>query len=200
VSETLDLRGLKCPEPAIRTGRALRDTEELYVLVDDEEAVQNISRGVKKRGFGLEVDEAEGAFRLHITRDAEADMDNIELELSCELPGAAGGAVVFFPSDAVGNGDDELGRILTKSIIYSLLEVEPAPETMVFMNSGVKLAIEGSESLDDLKALNDRGVEILVCGTCLDYLGLKEKLAVGEVSNAYTISETLLGAGKVVRF
>ncbi len=202
MTETLDLRGLKCPEPAIRTGKALRDAKELFVLVDDEEAVQNISRGVKKRGFGLEVDEAEGAYRLHITRDPEANMDNIELDLSCDIPGAGpvAGAVVFFPSDAVGRGDDELGRILARSIIYSLLEVEPKPETIIFMNSGVRLALEGSESLDDLKALHDRGVEILVCGTCLDYLGLKEKLALGEVSNAYTISETLLGAGKVVRF
>jgi intracellular sulfur oxidation DsrE/DsrF family protein len=68
------------------------------------------------------------------------------------------------------------------------------------MNSGVKLAVEGSESLDDLRALLDMGVDILVCGTCLDYFDLKDKLAVGEVSNAYTIAETLLGAGNVVRF
>ena len=108
--------------------------------------------------------------------------------------------VAFFPADTIGRGDDQLGRILMKSIIYSFTEVEPKPETIIFMNSGVKLTVEGSEVIEDLVKLRDHGVNLLVCGTCLDYYDLKDRLAIGEVSNAYTISEALLGAGNVVRF
>lgn len=196
MAETLDLRGLKCPEPAIRTGKALRDAEELTVIVDDEEAVQNISRGVKKRGYELRVEEKDGDHHMYIKRAPGPVDGDIEADLSC----GTGPIVAFFPADTIGRGDDELGGILVRSIIYSFLEVEPKPDIIIFMNSGVRCAVEGAETLDDLRALKEGGVDILVCGTCLDFLGIKDKLAVGEVSNAYTIAETLLGAGRVVRF
>jgi len=192
----LDLRGLKCPEPAILTGKALRDNDELIVIVDDETAPQNISRGVKSRGYGLETERKGNDYYMHITKLPGTLEGEVEFDMSC----AIGPTVAFFPADTIGRGDDELGRILVKSLIYSFLEVEPKPAMMVFMNSGVRLTVEGAETLEDLKKLSGQGVEMLVCGTCLDYLGLKDELAVGEVSNAYTIAETLLGAGKVVRF
>lgn len=196
MEKELDLRGLKCPEPAIRTGKALRDNDELVVIVDDETAPQNISRGVKKRGYELEVRQDGKDYYIHIKKGPNADEGKLEFDMSC----AIGPTVVFMAANTIGRGNDELGGILSKSIIYSMLEVEPKPDTIILMNSGVKLAVEGSESLEDLRALQDMGVDILVCGTCLDYFKLKGKLEVGEVSNAYTISETLLGAGKVVRF
>ncbi|MCK4718235.1 MAG: sulfurtransferase-like selenium metabolism protein YedF [Thermoplasmata archaeon] len=192
----LDLRGLNCPEPAIRTGKALRDVDELIVIVDDESATQNISRGVENRGYGIKVEQVGKDYYLHIRREQGTEEGDIEFDMSC----ATGPTVVFFPADTIGRGDDELGYILTKSIIYSFLEVEPKPETIIFMNSGVRLAVEGSEALADLQALQDQGVDILVCGTCLDFFKLKDKLAIGEMSNAYTIAETLLDAGKIVRF
>jgi len=194
--EELDLRGLKCPEPAIRTGKALRDTKKLTVIVDDETAPQNISRGVKNRGYSIEIERKGKDYYLHITKGAE----NREGEAELNLPGTAGPVVVFFPAETIGRGDDELGGILMRSIIYSFTEVEPKPDTIIFMNSGVKLVVEGSEVLEDLGKLRDHGVDLLVCGTCLDYYDLKDRLAIGEVSNAYTISEALLGAGSVVRF
>ena len=196
----LDLRGLKCPEPAIQTGKALRDNDELIVIVDDETAPQNISRGVKARGYELEVTQDGKEYRLHIKKGPGTEEGPVEFDMSCAVGPPAGPTVVFMAADTIGRGNDELGGILSKSIIYSMLEVEPKPDAIIFMNSGVKLAVEGSKALDDLQALNDQGVDILVCGTCLDYYKLKDKLAVGEISNAYTISETLLGAGKVVRF
>lgn len=196
MTEELDLRGLKCPEPAIRTGKALRDAHELTVIVDDETAPQNISRGVKNRGYNIEIKRKGKDYYLHITKGEENREGEVELNLS----GTAGPIVVFFPADTIGRGDDELGRILMRSIIYSFTEVEPKPETIIFMNSGVKLAVEGSEVLEDLEKLRNSGVDLLVCGTCLDYYDLKDQLAIGEVSNAYTISEALLGAGNVVRF
>ena len=98
----------------------------------------------------------------------------------------------------MGRGSGELGGILVRSLMHTLNEVEPRPDKLIFFNSGVKLTVEGSEVLEDLRTLEQGGAEILVCGTCLDYFKIKDKVAVGEVSNMYTIAETLLGAGRTV--
>jgi selenium metabolism protein YedF len=196
MSEIVDARGLKCPEPAIRTGRVLRDHDNITVIVDDEEAAQNISSGVIKRGYKVQIERKEGDIYLHIKRGENIKGDDEGFPITC----GPGGTVILFASDRIGRGDDELGFVLTKSILYSLTEVEPKPNMMIFMNSGVKLVVEGSEVLEDMEKLIKAGVQILACGTCLDYFGLKDKLKVGEISNAYTISESLLEAGKVIRF
>ncbi|MCP4514504.1 MAG: sulfurtransferase-like selenium metabolism protein YedF, partial [Delftia sp.] len=112
------------------------------------------------------------------------------------LPG--GSLVVTVPSEFMGRGDEELGHVLIRTFFHTLGEVEPLPNTVIFYNSGVKLAAQGSPVVQDLLALAERGVEILACGTWLGYYELKDKLAVGEISNMYTIAETMLGAGKVV--
>jgi selenium metabolism protein YedF len=98
----------------------------------------------------------------------------------------------------MGRGDEELGNILIRGFFHTLGEVEHSPDTIIFFNSGVKLVVEGSPVLEDLDALCEQGIEILACGTCLGHYDLKEKVAVGEVSNMYTIAETMLGAWKVV--
>ena len=102
-------------------------------------------------------------------------------------------------SEYMGRGEHaELGTVLVRGFFHTLGEVEPLPATIIFFNSGVKLAVEGSPVVEDLRALSERGIEILACGTCLDYYDLMDKLAVGEVSNMYTIAETMLGANRVV--
>ena len=106
--------------------------------------------------------------------------------------------VLVLSSEHMGHGDEELGHILIRSFLHTLGEVEPRPHTIVLFNSGVKLAVEGSPVLEDLHALAKNGVAILVCGTCLGHYGLKEKLAVGQVSNMYSIAENMLGACRVV--
>jgi selenium metabolism protein YedF len=111
---------------------------------------------------------------------------------------AHGAIVVAISSNSMGQGDEELGQVLLRGYLHTLSEVVPAPNTLVFFNSGVTLAVEGSPALEDLRALSDRGVKILLCGTCLGHFGLKERVAVGEISNMYAISETLFRAGKVI--
>jgi selenium metabolism protein YedF len=111
---------------------------------------------------------------------------------------ASGPLVLTVPSDIMGRGDEELGGILVRAFFHTLGEVEPLPQTIIFFNSGVKLVVEGSPVVEDLQALKARGIEILACGTCLGHYGFKERVALGEVSNMYTIAETILGAGKVV--
>ncbi len=109
-----------------------------------------------------------------------------------------GPTVVAISSDGMGRGDDDLGRVLIRSHLHALTEISPKPDVMIFFNTGVMLAVEGSPALEDLRALEGQGARILLCGTCVGHFNLKEKVAVGEISNMYTISETLLRAGKVI--
>lgn len=117
---------------------------------------------------------------------------------AAEARGPAGPLVVFVPSDCLGRGPAELGARLMGAFFHTLLEVSPRPQKVVFMNEGVKLVAEGSRALDDLRELAALGVDLLACGTCLGYFELKEKVAVGRVSNMHEIATTLLEAGKVV--
>ena len=109
-----------------------------------------------------------------------------------------GGTVVVISADTMGRGDNELGYVLIRNYLHALTEVTPIPETLIFYNSGVRLAAQGSPAIADLSALEERGVKILLCGTCVNHFGLQDRVAAGEISNAYTIAETMLRAGKVV--
>jgi selenium metabolism protein YedF len=109
-----------------------------------------------------------------------------------------GAVVVAVSSDRMGRGDDQLGEVLLRSFLHTLGEVSLAPDTLIFYNSGVKLAVEGSPALEDLRSLEARGVRILLCGTCLGHFELKDRIAAGEISNMYAITETMLGAGRVI--
>ena len=122
----------------------------------------------------------------------QALSDNVRMESDPDP------TVVAISSDAMGRGDDELGRVLLRSYLHTLAEVTPRPDTVIFFNTGVKLAIEDSQSLDDLRTLVDQGAQILLCGTCLGHFELKEQVAVGEISNMYAISETMLRARTLV--
>ena len=107
--------------------------------------------------------------------------------------------IIAVTSDAMGRGSDELGRQLMKGFLYAVSQLEELPRTILFYNGGAKLTTEGSLSLEDLKSMEAQGVQILTCGTCLNYYGLTEKLAVGGVTNMYSIVETLAGADKVIK-
>ena len=110
-----------------------------------------------------------------------------------------GPVVVAIGSSEMGNGDPKLGKILMKSFLYSLTQLDALPQTVLFFNGGVRMTTEGSESIEDLKALEAQGVEILSCGTCLDFYGLKDKLRVGGITNMYVIAQTMAEAGNVVK-
>jgi selenium metabolism protein YedF len=101
-------------------------------------------------------------------------------------------------TDRIGRESGELGRILMKGFLYAVARNADAPQCVMLMNDAVRLACEGSDSLDDLRLLADKGVEIKACGTCLDFLGLKDSLAVGEIGNMVDGVAALLGAGDVV--
>ena len=194
--ETVDARGLPCPQPVILTRRALQAHAQVVTIVDNEASQHNVTRMAEKAGYRVEVEQhADGIYVQIGGQEACAELQTEPVA----QPAAAGPLALVASSEFMGRGEhDELGQILVRAFLHTLGEVEPTPDTIVLFNSGVKLAVEGSPVLEDLQALGNGGIEILACGTCLDYYGLKERLAVGQVSNMYTIAETMLRAGKVV--
>jgi selenium metabolism protein YedF len=193
--KTVDARGLACPQPVILTRNALKENTVVVTIVDNDTSRMNVTRMAEKSGAMVQTEERADGIYLHISKG-----DAVE-EAAAPLPAAApagGPLVVAIPSEFMGRGDEELGHILIRGFFHTLGEVEPLPETIIFFNSGAKLVVEGSPVLEDLQSLCDRGVEILACGTCLGYYEIKDKVAVGEISNMYTIAEKLLGAGKVL--
>jgi selenium metabolism protein YedF len=134
---------------------------------------------------------------LHLSPEGATAPETLPVGKAEVLP-TTGPLVVFISADRMGRGPEELGGILIRAFLHTLNEVAPLPDTLVFINSGVKLVTEGSPVLEDLQTLSEQGVDILACGTCLNYFKLSDKVAIGTISNMYDIAEALLGAGKVV--
>lgn len=194
MAKVVDARGLACPQPVILTRDALEEATEVLTIVDNETARTNVTRLAERVGARVRVEQKDDGTYLHITKTTA------HAEPSPQAMGmpVGGPLVLVIPSEIMGRGDEELGNILIRGFFHTLGEVELLPDKIIFFNSGVKLVIENSPVLEDLQALTARGVEILACGTCLGHYGLTEQVAVGEVSNMYTIAETMLGAGRVV--
>jgi selenium metabolism protein YedF len=189
VVRTVDARGQACPQPVILAQKALLESSDLLVIVDNDTAQTNVSRMAEKAGCRVEVERKEDGVYLHIART----------KASAGEEAKARRALVFLvASNVLGSGDDQLGDILIRGWFHTLNEVEPLPTTIIFINSGVRLVAHGSQVLEDLRALSDKGVEMLSCGTCLGFYGLKDQVAVGQVSNMYSIAETLLRADQVI--
>jgi selenium metabolism protein YedF len=198
---TIDARGLACPQPVVLTLRAMAEHARILTIVDNQAAVENVRRLAQSRGYAVTATPGEAGTRIELVRAgavSEAAAGE-QVVVGAGPGGAAGALVVFADSDAIGRGADELGERLMAAFFRTLLEVRPQPDTVILLNSGVRLACQGSRALDDLGTLAERGVEILVCGTCLGYYELGERRAVGRVSNMYEIAERLLAAGRVVK-
>jgi len=191
----LDERGKACPLPVVETRRVLLGdpTAVVGVIVDNRAAVENISRLAQSMGRAVQVEERSGT-EFHLVIAA------VVSGTPAPSPTAGGcGNVVLIGSTELGTGDAELGRTLMRMFVFTLKEVEPPPSALIFVNSGVRLTTEGSPLLDEIGELSHRGVEILSCGTCLDFYGLKEKLRVGEVSNMFQIVTLLSTADRILR-
>jgi len=187
----IDARNLPCPHPVVLTNKAFEESDEVTTIVDNEIARENVSRLAKSKGFSIDVEEKNGDFYLHLKR--QACIAPVET-----LPSASGPTVLLIASDSIGRGSEELGRKLMTSFVQVLHEISPQPQMIIFMNSGVRLVTEGSRVIEDLRAFEDKGIDLLACGTCLGYYDLKEKLAVGKISNMYDIASALFGAGKII--
>jgi len=197
----VDARGDQCPIPVIKTKKAvesLTGADTVEVLVDNETALQNVTKLGSSYGAKVASSKTDdGAFRITIEVSAEAAGKTACAAADGE--GVHGDTVAVISSDCMGSGSDELGRILIKGFIFALTQLPEPPKTILFYNGGVRLSTEGSDSLEDLKKMEAAGTVIMSCGTCLDYYKLKEKLAVGSVTNMYVITETMAKAGRILR-
>lgn len=187
MNKQVDARGLACPSPVILTKKELDNLNEgtVTTIVDNQVAKENVSKLVSSMGLEYTVENSENDYIIKIVKgEGYAEQEEVSLEV-------LNATTIAIGTDKMGLGSDELGNILMKSFIFTVKETEPHPDHILFYNSGVYLTCEGSQVLDDLKDLADSGVEILSCGTCLDYYNLKEKLGVGSISNMYSIYETM---------
>jgi selenium metabolism protein YedF len=193
----LDLTGQACPRPVIRTKEALEanPSQEFVVVVDNEAARDNVSRFAQSRGCSVRVAPAANCFQLTIKPPAGTPGE------SCLIPTAEAAprsTVVVFASDRMGEGDPGLGDVLMRAFCQSLVQM-PVPQTMLFYNRGVFLTLADSLVLPELQGLQELGVALLVCGTCLDFYKVREQMSVGRVSNMFTILETQMQAGRLIR-
>ena len=193
--------GDACPIPVVKATQALREVKEagtVEVHVDNEIAVQNLTKlAASKNLKSFAEKKADKLFVVTITVDGPVNGDGNDCA-SCAAD-KRGNTVVAIASEHLGHGEAELGKILMKGFLFAVSQLEELPKTILFYNGGAKLTVEGSASLEDLKNMEAQGVEILTCGTCLDFYGLKDKLAVGTVTNMYTIVEKLANADKVIK-
>ena len=192
----IDCRGLACPQPVVTTKQALDQLKEgeMIVIVDNASSCNNVERFVQSQGCSVEIKEEGQDFYLHIQKTSSQEVkEMVKGEEKVKK------VVVYINSHLLGVGDEALGAILMRSFLKTLLDLETKPSRLILINSGVRLATEGSEVLRTLQTLSEKGIEILSCGTCLDFYGLKEKLKVGKISNMYDIAQSLLEADHLIR-
>jgi selenium metabolism protein YedF len=200
--KTLDCRGLACPDPVIATKESLKELGEgtLAVILDNEVAKSNVCRFLDRQGFSANVEQLEESFTVTTGKGGASQASSkAPLPKTAPVSSVKEKAVVYISSETMGHGDDELVRGLMATYIDTLSHVAHALDTVPFVNSGVNCAAEGSPVLESIKNLESAGVKILSCGNCLNHFGLKEQLRVGEVTNMYSIIETTLAAGRILK-
>ena len=196
----VDALGDACPLPVVKAKKAISELQgagQVEVLVDNEIAVQNLTKMAQQKDYQYSAEKLEERkYRVLFTL-GEAAGAPAERTPVC-VPDARTDTVVAISAAVMGEGSEELGSVLIKGFIYALSQQDNPPETMLFYNGGAKLTCDGSECLEDLKELKNRGVKIFTCGTCLNYYELSDKLAVGEVTNMYDIAEKMAAASLIV--
>ena len=185
----LDARGLECPLPVVKTKELLKENQEVKVLVDNEIAIENLTKFARVRQYQIQTGKQESDY-FAIISTGKIEGDIIENKVT-------GNIIVF--SSHVMESNAELGAILMKSFIFALTKQDQLPSEMIFYNEGVKLTTTKGDILNDLKYLESQGVEIVSCGTCLDFFKRKEMLAVGSVTNMYDIVERMEKAKKIIK-
>lgn len=188
--------GDACPIPVVKTQNAIRELKHggiVETLVDNEIASENVMKMARSKGYAVHA-QTLAPDQIKVTVTVPDEKPPAEPEQA-----AKGGAVVAISAREMGSGDEKLGQALLKSFLYALSQLDTLPKTMLFYNSGAFLTCQESPVLEDLNAMASGGVEILTCGTCLNYYGLTDRLAVGEVGNMYDIVEKMAGAGCLIK-
>jgi selenium metabolism protein YedF len=205
--KTLDMRGNPCPIPVVNAKKALAEqgADGVVVTVDNFVAVQNLEKMAKGTGCGFSyVDEGASIYKVTITKDPnKAFNDTAETSDTAAVPNAVAGGVkkgpvVLITADSMGRGAEDLGKLLIKGFIFSLTQLNPLPEALIFLNGGARLTTGGANTVPDLKVLEEKGTGIYTCGTCANYYKLTEALAVGSIVDMMKITNTLAKASGVI--
>ncbi|MCD4652345.1 sulfurtransferase-like selenium metabolism protein YedF, partial [bacterium] len=195
----VDVRGLACPQPVIRTKQAMKNNRKLTVFVSQSDQVNNVKRMVERAGWSVIVEDLIDYIKLTLVPGSlsaepvilpEDTVCPTGIPVTCSSRG-----LLVIASEYMGSGDDKLGKLLMKAFVNTIDDLDTTPEKILLVNSGVKLALKDSSVLDSLIKLEDKGVDVLVCGTCLDFFHVKDELSVGIVSNMYDIAGSMLDIG-----
>lgn len=189
---TIDCRNQACPAPVINVKRALEEQNEIRVIVDDGAPRENVVRFSRNRGYHVTEQQDDTSWVLTISGSPDKTGPT-------SLPSSDGSRILLITSDRLGDGPEELGRLLMKNFIHTLLETSEMPARMLFLNTGVFLTCEGSDVREALEKLHGMGIEIFSCGVCLEFFKLKDKLRAGAATNMLAIVESLLTAGQVIK-
>ncbi|TDP98226.1 selenium metabolism protein YedF [Halanaerobium saccharolyticum] len=194
----IDARGLACPKPVVLTKKAMAENDEILTIVDNKTASENVAKLARKMKAEVTiVEEAEDYFKIMIKKTAADKADDKAAAAVGSESESQQGKVYLVASDTLGEGEEELGKILIKGFLSTLLDIKPQPEKVIFLNAGVKLAVLEKDVTAVLADLEAAGVKILLCGTCLDYYNLSDQVEVGEVSNMYEIVDSLNSSSTV---
>ncbi len=194
----LDYSQHKCPYPVVETRKQMLTNpgQSIEVIVGDQAGRDNISRLAEKMGYQASAETTGSGFRVNLSPGEQAD--NQTQEKTVTSTPATGKTVIYCGSDRMGDGDEEFGRVLMRNFLTTLLEMDPLPDMILFVNSGINLTTAGSDVLEALKQLESRGVDLASCGLCLDYYRKKEQLQVGRVTNMFEMVEVQNQAGRVI--
>lgn len=222
MKKSIDARGLQCPLPVIETKKVLKELTDgmVEVFVDNEIAVQNLTKMAKQMKLNYSSEKIANdhyAVRIEIVDQAKEGVnqnsnsrENIQSNSSQDVTLVSTtdqynpdtreeSTIIVLSTEHMGEGNEQLGKTLMKGFIYALTELDKLPEKVILYNGGAKLSVEGSDSLEDLKLLEAQGVEILTCGTCLNFYEISDKLSVGSVTNMYAIAEIMMNASKIIK-
>lgn len=204
MEKIIDAKGLTCPKPVILTKKEMDQSKPgdvILVEVDNEMAVANLRKLANSQEAeytSKKLGEKQYQVRITVTKEGSRESKMPQEMESCAVSGQKK-TVVVISSDKMGEGEAELGTILMKGFVYALTQLETLPTRILLYNKGAYLSCEGSPVLEDLQILSEAGVEILTCGTCLNYYGLEEKLKAGSVANMYRIVETQAEADLIIK-
>lgn len=196
MNKRIDAKGKNCPMPVIMAKKEIDAGEKIFVIeVDNAIAVENLKKLAKNQGFNVNVKEIQGNYSVIFNNECEECTEILE---KLEGRGQTGNYSIFMGREIIGSGDEELGRSLAKMFFYTLSESDDIPKYILFMNGGVKVPTMNEQAIEHLRDLENKGTEILICGACLNFYKIEDKLSVGKISNMYDITNAMKETEKVI--
>jgi len=198
--KTLDMLGQPCPIPVVSAKKALAElnTNGVVVLVDNFVAVQNLEKMANGTGCSFSYEKDGDTYKVSVIKGSAGSeaFNEPEVKSAAAEKDTSRGPVVLITAGSMGRGEEELGRLLIKGFVFSLTQLKPIPEAVIFLNGGALLTAEGANTVEDLKKLQENGTNVYTCGTCANYY--KTALAVGSIVDMMAITNHLAKAASII--